>query len=220
MDCSTMRRWPSRRWRRFRDAGGGDHRGLHQRGSRPRPRGAPAGVAGDRGQHRHGLRPLPATVPRRGASRPDVRGRDRGGHRPGPHRGRRRDGHPGRHHRRDRLRPVHRRARGAGVPGRGPRPSPDRRDHHHARRAMARGRCPAGPAGGGGRRPGPGHHRALRHGPRPRPTTSAWRVAVRGSSSTPSRASTTGIPSDGSAGSWRCSTRAWSTACCCPRTCA
>ena len=65
----------------FRDGGWHDHRRLHQRGPRSGPVSAAAGVGGDRCQHRHGLRALPAAVSGRGASGPDVRRRDRGGHR-------------------------------------------------------------------------------------------------------------------------------------------
>ena len=139
--------------------------------------------------------------------RPD-RARHRGGHRR----------RPGRHHRRDRLRPVHHGARGAVVPGGGPRPPAYRPDDHHPRRPLAGRHRPARPARRGGRRPGPRGDRALRHGARPRLPPGPRASAARGSSSTPCRASTSGTPSSGWAGCAAWPTPATSTGCCSART--
>ncbi len=84
--------------------------------------------------------------------------------------GRRRDRDPARDHRRDRDRQaVAERPGGAGPPGLRPGRPADRHGDHDPRGAVAGRARPAPRVRGGGRRPGPGRHRARRLVPRPRP---------------------------------------------------
>ena len=104
------------------------------------------------------------------------------------------------------------------VPGRGARPPAYRSDHHHARRPLAGRHRPARPARRGGRRPGPGGDRALRHGAGPRLPPRAGRAGRVDPVRHRAGRARVGHPAAARAGCAAWPTRGTSTGCCSART--